>query len=65
MAWDSRIRIERHLSEITAEVRTADADAMNSNQSFAFARFIRLGNIDQSELKWFFELNRAQVRFVA
>src|SRR5205085_9154230 len=56
VAENSRVRHERHLAEVGADIRPANANAMNSHQRFTRAGRWRLGKLRLSKCFWRFEL---------
>jgi hypothetical protein len=50
MARDSWIAVKRHLPEIAADIRAANADSVDANQRLARTRFGGFRNLDQFEL---------------
>src|SRR5207302_8886540 len=57
VARNARVTEERHLAEVTAEVRATNADAVNAHQRLARAGLVRLGNFNRAERQRFFELD--------
>ena len=57
MAWDSWVGKERHLAEISREIRAADADAIHPDERLPMCRRRGFGNVNTAKTLRLFELN--------
>ena len=54
---------ERHLTEISAEIRPANANPVDAHEGFPLQWGLGFGDIDDAEIQRFFELDGAQIAF--
>src|SRR5690242_377115 len=60
MSRDAGVAEERHLAELTGDVRATNADAMNPNERLTWPGLIRLGNFNATKTLRLFELDGFQ-----